>query len=276
VVGAYIAEQRRVMLQGDVALRRDDDSVIHQTRVATRRLRSTLRVFGSFYETDPAAGLDTELRWYAALLGEVRDRQVLRQRLDAQLDEIDEALVLGPVRARIDTELRREQRDAWLRLQHELSQDRYLAMLDAVTRWVEQPPSTAAARRRAATLTKRVDAANRSVSRKLERANRSGNLLLLHSARKAAKRARYAAEAAEPVIGAAASRKQAARYQKLQDLLGEHQDSLISADSLRRLAAKAGTTAGENGFTFGILYEREQAHAEAVRKRARRIARRYS
>jgi CHAD domain-containing protein len=275
VVGAYIAEQHRMIAAGDLALRRDDDSVIHRTRVATRRLRSALGVFGSLYDNDRAVWLDGELRWYAALLGEVRDRQVLRNRLDVMIDEIDPALLLGPVRTRVDTDLRNEQREHWRRLQRDLTQDRYLTLLSEIAEWVHDPPERAAAARAANTITTQLKRANQHVSRKLRRANKTGDIDLLHSARKAAKRARYAAEAAEPVIGSSAARKQATRYQQLQDLLGEHQDSLVSADLIRRLAAKAGSIPGENGFAFGILHEREQRKARIARKKAHQVAKRY-
>ena len=41
-------------------------------------------------------------------------------------------------------------------------------------------------------------------------------------------------------IGPKTATAHADRYQRLQDLLGEHQDSLVSAEVLRRLGAKAG------------------------------------
>lgn len=273
---AYLAEQRRVMVAGDLALRRDQAEVIHKTRVAARRLRSTLRTFQRLFEEDGAADLEAELRWYAGLLGEVRDRQVLRARLEGLLDELPEEMVLGPVRARIDTELGKEQTEHWKRLQSELVGQRYLALLDALAAWVSQPPLTDEADKPVTVLPKLAGRADRKVSRRLRRATASGNVELLHSARKAAKRARYAAELIEPVAGKKKkSQKLAARYERLQNLLGEHQDSLVSADVLRRLGAKAGTTPGENGFTFGILYERELHCALAVREDARREATRH-
>lgn len=63
VLAPYIAEQYRVMLAGDVALHRGDDAVIHKTRVATRKLRSTLRVFAPLLNRKQATALDRELRW---------------------------------------------------------------------------------------------------------------------------------------------------------------------------------------------------------------------
>ena len=51
---------------------------IHDTRVAIRRLRSTLRVFGTLLDGASIAGGDDGLEWFAGLLGEVRDSQVQR------------------------------------------------------------------------------------------------------------------------------------------------------------------------------------------------------
>ena len=276
VVSSYLAEQQLVMLAGDVALRRDDDSAIHKTRVATRRLRSTLRVFAKLVDPARAAALDQELRWYAAQLGEVRDRQVLRARLDTMVDAVDDTLLLGPVKTRIDEELQSETRDRWHRLQEDLTGERYAGLLADVAQWVRQPPFTDAAARPARTIEKLVRRADDKVAKKLRYANATGDVHLLHSARKSAKRARYAAEAAAPVLGASASSAEAKRYQKLQDLLGKHQDSLVSADWLRRVGAKAGTSEGENGFAFGILHEREERNAAEARRRARKVARRYA
>jgi hypothetical protein len=44
---------------------------------------------------------------------------------------------------------------------------------------------------------------------------------------------------------------------KLQTLLGEHQDSVVSAAFLRRLGAQAGVEMSHNGFTYGILLAKE-------------------
>ena len=274
VVGSYIREQHRQILVGDLALRRGSDEVIHRTRVATRRLRSTLRIF-ELFDAQQARALDGELRWFAGLLGAVRDRQVLRDRLLALVDDLDPDLRLGPVRTRVDHELLREQRDAWDRLQQELGSPRYLAMLTDLDQWVRNPPTNRAADAPASVLAPLAARAERKVARRLKAANASGDVADLHRARKAAKRARYAAEAAEPVLGRKRSHRHARKYRWLQDLLGEHQDSLMSAAILRRIGARAGSTDDENGFAFGILYEREQRAARKVRRKARRVAARY-
>ena len=49
----------------------------------------------------------------------------------------------------------------------------------------------------------------------------------------------------------------------LQNLLGEHQDSVMARGTLRELSAVA-HAAGESAFTYGLLYGREERRAAAV------------
>jgi CHAD domain-containing protein len=275
VLAEYVAEQHRVILSGDVAIRRGNDGAVHKTRVASRRLRSTLRTFAPLFDDAQAAWLDEELRWYASLLGEVRDAQVLYRRLTSMIADLDDATRLGPVQARVDIDLRRDIAKSWATVGEQLTEERYLALLESLAGWAKTPPWTAKASRPAASLDRYVDRAERRVRRRLRRANRTGDSEALHATRKAAKRARYAAEATSATLGKKVAAKQAKRYRGLQDLLGEHQDSQISAAYLRRLGAKAGTTKGENGFAFGVLYEQERTRAADARQRARRRAKRY-
>ncbi|HET7074789.1 MAG TPA: CHAD domain-containing protein [Mycobacterium sp.] len=93
---------------------------------------------------------------------------------------------------------------------------------------------------------------------------------LLHRARKAAKRARYAAELCRP-LGKGAVRK-IKYYKKIQSLLGDHQDTVVATEALWRMTLAAGTTLGENGFSYGILYSREQQLARQSRHDVRQFA----
>jgi CHAD domain-containing protein len=82
---------------------------------------------------------------------------------------------------------------------------------------------------------------------------------IVHAARIRAKRARYAAEALAPLVGAPARRfgRAAAR---LQDVLGEHQDAVVAEAWLRDAARSSPSTA----FVAGLLVARErQARADA-------------
>lgn len=275
VIGAYVAEQRSQILIGDLTLRRGDESVVHKTRVATRRLRSTVRIFDGLFTKTRSVALDEELRWFAGLLGAVRDQQVLQARLRAMIADVEPTLRLGPVQTRMNREIRRD----WLRssksLQAALVSDRYYALIAEIDDWVQAPPLTARASRQPSTLRKPVRRAERKVAKRLRAADRAGDVTLLHRARKSAKRARYANEAATAVIGSKAAEHAVKSYQRLQDVLGEHQDSLLSAELLRRTGAKAGTLADENGFTFGILHERETNNALRAEAEAHRTLRHY-
>jgi inorganic triphosphatase YgiF len=264
-VQAYLTEQQRALLAGDLELRRGHDSVVHKTRVATRRFRSTLRIFGSLLDRPTAERLDEELRWYAGLLGEVRDRQVQQARLLALVDELDVTEVLGPVQARIQRTLTAEQAEHWAELQQALTGDRYLRLLDAVHEFLDTVPAKVPPRR----LKKLMRKADRKVAKRLARAN--GDPELLHRARKAAKRARYAGELVQP-LGSGKAGKQAVRNEDWQELLGEHQDCLVGAQLLRRLGSTAGTTPDENGFTFGLLYQRQLQRAAELRDRVAELA----
>jgi CHAD domain-containing protein len=86
-----------------------------------------------------------------------------------------------------------------------------------------------------------------------------------HRARIRAKRARYAAEAAVPVLGPAAARPAKAAA-ALQELLGEHQDAALAADRVLGLAV---ATPGDPDLlvTARRLAERERAAIRQARAR---------
>src|SRR6476659_1774517 len=74
----YLNTQADAIVAGHFAIHRDADDAVHKTRVACRRTRSTLRTFGDFFDADQASGFEAELKWYAEVLGNVRDAEVLR------------------------------------------------------------------------------------------------------------------------------------------------------------------------------------------------------
>ncbi len=68
-----------------------DHEEVHQARVATRRWRSTLRTFGRLLDPEWSARLSVELFRLAALLGAVRDADVLLAGLRRDLLELPPA-----------------------------------------------------------------------------------------------------------------------------------------------------------------------------------------
>jgi CHAD domain-containing protein len=261
LVLAYVGEQCAVIVSNDVALRTATPPV-HKTRVAVRRLRSTLRVFADVFDAEPAAALDVELTWYAGLLGAVRDCDVLAARLADHIAALPAEYVLGPVAARVQETLGLDRRDAAKALDQGMSTERYQQLLNSLRQWRNAPPLTKTATAKAGKASSYVGKARKKADKRLDRAG--GDVEELHRARKAIKRLRYAGELAKPVDSKAA--RIAGKAKHLQTELGEHQDAVVSAAFLARLGATAGTRPGDNGFTYGVLMANELSTAERIRR----------
>ena len=115
---------------------------MHKTRVAARRLRSTLRIFADVVEAAPAEELDNELKWYADLLGQVRDRDVLSSRLVKQIADLPPEHVRGPVEAEIMKTLDAGLEDAVRRLDRAMRTRRYRHLMRLLRGWRAGPPLT--------------------------------------------------------------------------------------------------------------------------------------
>jgi CHAD domain-containing protein len=260
----YVCTQREAIGANEPGVRRGDPDPVHDMRVATRRLRSTLRTFRPLLDRDRTEPLRTELRWLAHLLGDVRDGDVMSRRLAKAIAAEPPELVLGPVAARIRGELATRAAEARAALAEGLDSQRYTDLLAALDR-LDLPTGTPAKR-----LRKLTRKAFRRADDRLEAATGDE---ALHEARKAYKRARYAAEALVPQAGRPA-RRLARRTSELQDVLGTHQDTIVTGDLLRGYGVRAHLS-GDNAFTFGLMHARQRAAGDrvldklpAVRRRA--------
>ncbi|MGY3682842.1 CYTH and CHAD domain-containing protein [Streptomyces sp. TE33382] len=263
---AYVREQIEAIITLDPAVRRDLPDSLHRMRVATRRLRSAFKTYRKVLDRTVTDPVGEELRWLAAELGIDRDREVLEERLRTALAELPRTLRLGPVRARLRIWSAARRAGSRRRTVALLDGQRYLTLLDSLDALLADPPLLPGAAREPA------KALPRAVLKTHDRlAARIGHALAhppgherdlaLHEARKAAKRARYAGEAARPALGRPAKRF-ARRTKAVQTLLGDHQDSVVARAALRDLAVQA-HAAGESAFTWGLLYGREEARAAA-------------
>ncbi|WP_370419270.1 CHAD domain-containing protein [Streptomyces sp. QH1-20] len=265
---AYVRAQAEAVVTGDLDVRRDVDDSVHQMRVATRRLRSAFRTFGKVLDREVTDPIGAELKWLAGELGVDRDREVLSARLRERVDEVPDTLVLGPVRARLRRWAAARHAGARKRLLSVLDSERYLTLLDALDALLADPPLLPAADAPRKAIAKAVLRDYRRLARRVEHALATeagpGRDTALHEARKAAKRVRYAAEAAKPALGKPAKRF-ARRMKSVQSLLGEHQDSVMAREALRALAIQA-HAAGESTYTLGLLHGREEALAAAYER----------
>jgi CHAD domain-containing protein len=267
LIGDYIAEQCTVIINSEVELRAGEN-VVHTTRVAARRLRSTLRVFSGLFDASEAGRLDVELLWWAGLLGRVRDLDILAQRQAALLAELPPELILGPVASTIETELAVQRKQAADALVEALDSARFRKLIGLMHHWRSDAPFTSPADASPNAINPMIKKAKKKAGKRLTTAvaaRRAGEASdeLFHRARRASKRYRYAVEAALPLWGSKAD-KIVSERKDLQDLLGNHQDGIVSAGFLRELGARVGIRSGQNGFSYGILYAREVAAGDSL------------
>lgn len=267
----------------DRMVREDAADGIHQLRVAMRRTRSLLATFRGLLpaevvpETERLRG---ELRWAAGELGAVRDLEVVHGELWVASAN---GAMPGSVQQRLERHREQAGQAARRQVTHLLGSERYARLLDDVDALVEEVSWEAAI----------PDAARERLRKDWRRLRRRATAadalspgddpeVALHEVRKAAKRARYAAEALAPAFGDRA-RRLAEVAEQVQDALGEHRDTLLTRRLLHRFGMEEGADVdAAHSFALGRMYAREErrgeeslydyarARAEMDRKRHRR------
>lgn len=259
-----IAEQVRELVVWDRAVRADAYDSIHQMRVTTRKLRSLLRDYQESFGLPEDGWVLDELRELAGILGVARDAEVLAERYERDLDGLAPELVRGPVRERLVGGAQRRYQTGLRRSLIAMRSQRYFRLLDSLDLIAAETPGGIATAEEQAPVT--IEAAYKKV-RKAQKAaaevdrehpdDHHQRDEALHRIRKRAKRLRYTASA----TGAAKVSEQA---KAVQSLLGDHQDSVVSREHLRQ-EAEIAHAAGEDTFTYGLLYQREADLADRCR-----------
>ena len=251
-----VADQVSALLAWDRAVRADTDDAVHQMRVTIRQIRSLLQASEEEFGLTDDATILSELRELAGVLGVARDAEVLAERYRDALDALPPELVRGPVRQRLVE-------GGWQRYKAGLNRSlkamrsaRYFRLLDALDEVVvtSPPPDDDHPHATIASGYKRV---RKRLKDAEEAATEHEHEDALHRVRKAAKRLRY-------VAAATGAKKVAERAKAIQSLLGDHQDSVVSRAHLLAEAAAA-HAAGEDTFTYGVLYQREEELAQSCR-----------
>src|SRR5215475_6788493 len=271
VLLGYLETQVSKLKSYDPMVRNAEPDSVHQMRITTRRLRSTLQAFPKFFRQPQSDELVEELRWLGNELGGARDAEVLRDHLAERTKELPAELVVGPVVARIQGHFAGLGADAQAAVVRMLDSPRYFGLLDRLDELLKQDCATDRAELPA------LQALPPEVRRSFKRTKRRTELglrlppgeradIALHEARKAAKRARYAGEAVTSAFGASATNF-TNRMKKLQSVLGEHQDAVIARAAARDLGMSAHQT-GENAFTYGVIYGRLDGETWRLRRQA--------
>ncbi|GEM_PF-194943 len=267
LVMAYVAEQAAVIRAREAGVAEDAPEAVHKSRVAIRRLRSTLRTFGDLFEAEQADALRQELGWYARRLGAPRDAEVVSARILADLDGVPRADYHGPVKTRAAEELDRRHAEAHAQLVKAQASPRYGRLMDTLTEFVAAPPLTGEHGCKGKKVLPRMIADAVAVAAETAAAARDAataqeRLVLLHETRKRAKAVRYAFEAMAPAFGEVAAAR-ASEWEQVTESLGAVQDLEVVLPALRRVG-EAAAAAGESAYTYGWLAGRlDQAQAEA-------------
>jgi len=261
ILRAGIANAVLRIVEHDRVIRADeDDEGIHQARVGCRRLRSDLRTFGPLLDPAWSEPIRDELKWLAGELGAVRDLDVLGGRLRRQAERLEdgERAAVSVVLARLDRERARAVRTAV----RALDSRHYLALLDRLVDAARAPLTLPEAEQPAKEIVPALAGTAFAKLRKgVKRLGKEPSDEALHELRIKAKRARYAADVAVPVVG-----DDARTYTKavagLQDVLGDHHDCAVAEEWLR---AAARTATRAQAFAIGILVGAQQAEADRLR-----------
>lgn len=253
---------RHFRLNEALLLRTGEAEALHQARVGLRRLRSAFALFAPLLENDPQAVLlNSELRWLAAELGEVRNIDVLIRQCSG---EARAALVVA--------------RDfAFGHARTALCSSRARSLMIDLAEWLmlgtwrTAPAHPARLHRDATSFAGGLLETHRS--RLKRRGKRLGEIgpRRRHAARIEAKKLRYAADFFASLYAGRHARRRHARYlealEALQDALGELNDMAIAAPLLARLGIDAGPWYGGKRRQRRLLKRAGKAYARLIRAR---------
>jgi CHAD domain-containing protein len=229
---------------------------VHQARVATRRLRSDLKTFRVLLDPVWVDHTRGELKWLGALLGRVRDVDVLTGSVSPEDDGT-------PGRIELCRRIAAERRMAVEELAESLGSRRYLTVLDRLEAAALSPPffgRVAASENASEVLASLLHRPWRVLHRRVREAGKRPTDAELHRIRIGAKQLRYACEVATPVLGWPAQRT-ARAAERLQTVLGSHHDAVGAEQWLRGVAGLEEQLAAGRAFSDGVGAERTALEA---------------
>ncbi|WP_138735547.1 CYTH and CHAD domain-containing protein [Modestobacter excelsi] len=261
VLRAALQLQVRALQDADLMVRTGQPDGVHQVRVSCRRLRSTLAAYRPVLDRTQTDPLREELAAVGTALSPTRDAEVALAHLRELVAAEPAELVLGPVAARLQQAAIADQRAGEVDARRALTSAAYLQLRDDLDALVAEPPLTEAAARPADEVLREIVAhTGKRLRRAVGAAQDSDHPETLHAVRKAAKRVRYTAESAVPVLGEPV-RQLVGALKGVQEVLGDRQDTFVTRPLCTQLGLQA-FAAGENAWTWGRLHALEQARCE--------------
>lgn len=278
-VRARLDEQVRALLENEsVAREGKDPEGVHQMRVAVRRMRAAVKVAeasgaASGAESGAAdlAPVQAELRWLGGILGRIRDLDVLLGHLRGQAADFEpeeQEAVERLLRGLVD-----ERRRARRRMLDTFRGQRYATLLHTLASIATAELSldgqpVRRARKQAPALLEVVARPHRKLSKAAHAIGDDPPDEELHALRIRGKRLRYAAELAAPV-GGKPVRRLIRATKVFQEILGDHQDTVVAEEEVRRLLTEQTDADQDVVFVAGRLVERERVRRADRRARWR-------
>jgi len=264
VAFAVLRRHFAAMLANEPGVRLGEDPEdLHDMRVATRRLRATLKLYAD-YLPKRAGRFERDLHWVAGSLGEVRDLDVHLERLAGEASEGGESL------EEIATVLEEQRGEARRRMLETLDSSRYERLVSGFAGTLRRGRSPAAAE-------PILEAAPGLIRRRHKKARKAADGLSedsppedFHDLRKKGRRLRYALEPLQEIYGRPA-KKMVDLLKELQDDIGEQQDLVVAAQMLAEGATPeegvAGNLPPQTIFSMGSMagrYARDAAQMRAA------------
>jgi inorganic triphosphatase YgiF len=267
VVGAGLREVVLDLQASDPLVRLDRADAPGRMRAAVQRTRAALALQRQVIPDEATTALRSELAWLDSVLAGLDELDTSGARIRAALAVQPQALVLGPMSRRLDRELAASRKTALAAVREALDSSRYLDMLESIVAFPSRMSAGGAAATRVG------DVLPDLAERALRRADRRlGQLARAPSeddrrwqqrgARRAVQRASYAEQLHSRHPGEIQSRVETT-LDEIAVVLARLDISANTQEVLRELAVQA-QLAGENAFTYGLLYGLEKARADSL------------
>jgi triphosphatase len=253
-----------------------DPEGIHQMRVALRRLRSALSLFGGPFRS-ALSRLEDEVRWIAGVMGGARDLDVFQEDVfgPAQDAHGEDGRLLE-----FATVVRTRRRIAWAHVFEALESERFRRLVLALASATFSRPWLDASIGGGDAIESARAFARRRMRRRYRRVVRLGRRIEeldaheRHELRIKLKKLRYGLDFFRSLFGERATNKFLKRLSDLQDTLGRLNDVAVAQAMVREILAEHGDGAGAAaiGYAGGVVAGWHLGHA---RLRAKTLVRRW-
>ncbi|MDF1660983.1 MAG: CHAD domain-containing protein, partial [Planctomycetota bacterium] len=231
---------------------------LHKMRVAVRRLRNALTIFGDCFDQRRINALKTQYRWLAEVLGVVRDLDVQQANQEGWQQLLGQEPKAGwaVLRATLNSHWKKARQqliDALNSARYKTLCERSVALFtSSPRRSAKHPGQQILATLGAAVIQKRT----KQFRRRIKVVQAQGTAEVLHELRIEGKKLRYTTEFFKPIFKGKV-KKDIAKLSEFQEKLGDFNDNCVTADFAAQLRDQALEDCPENGpylYVLGQLY----------------------